>query len=83
MCPIGYAYNAAGAVTDLTYPTGEVLHHDYTKGYLTDLTGNDAYASNLQYNVFGALASAAYGNGDTAGYEYFQNGRPSRAQANA
>jgi len=80
---IGYAYNAAGEVTDLMYPGGEVVHHAYTNGFLSSVIGAQSYASGLSYNTFGALTAMTKGNGDTNAYEFYQSGRLKRILQNA
>ncbi|MDP3940199.1 MAG: toxin TcdB middle/N-terminal domain-containing protein, partial [Deltaproteobacteria bacterium] len=75
-------YNALGAITTLTLPTGEVVTRTYLDGFLKKVEGQDRYATDLQYDVFGGLLHAALGNGDTLDFSFHPNGRLSGIQSN-
>jgi RHS repeat-associated protein len=74
---VGYAYNAAGSVTRITYPSGRVVLYDYNAaGQVTAvrLDHNGAIttlASNVIHQPFGPVRSWTYGNGlaHTRGYD--------------
>lgn len=76
-------YNALGAITTLTLPTGEVVRRTYLDGFLKKVEGLDRYATDLQYDVFGGLSHAALGNGDTLDFSFFPNGRLAGIQSNS
>ncbi|MGB8521604.1 MAG: RHS repeat-associated core domain-containing protein [Candidatus Acidiferrales bacterium] len=69
---IGYAYNLAGAVTSLTYPSGRVVQASYDAiGRLSSLlNGTTTYASSFSYNSAFQPTNFTMGNGVafTAGY---------------
>ncbi|MDP3938572.1 MAG: hypothetical protein Q8R92_10605, partial [Deltaproteobacteria bacterium] len=54
----------------------------YLDGYLKKVEGQDRYATDLRYDVFGGLAHAALGNGDTLDFSFHPNGRLSGVQSN-
>ncbi|WPB79518.1 FG-GAP-like repeat-containing protein [Archangium violaceum] len=65
---LGYAYDAAGRLSRLTYPDGEVVPYGYdAAGRLSSVGG---YVNALGYNSRDQLVSATYANGTTASYSY-------------
>jgi RHS repeat-associated protein len=68
---IGYAYDAAGNITQITYPSGRTVN--YARDALGRISGVTTQASatatpvtlasNIAYEPFGALQSLTYGNG--------------------
>jgi RHS repeat-associated protein len=69
---VGYAYNLAGELTSITYPSGRVVQQNYDAiGRLTTiLSGATNYASGFAYNPAGQVTGFNYGNGVTAAYGY-------------
>src|SRR5262249_51936189 len=70
--PTSYAYNLAGELTSLTYPSGRVVQPSYdAAGRLSQLTsGGTSYVSSLQYNSASEPLSFTYGNGVQAAFSY-------------
>src|SRR5882724_2192761 len=70
--PASYAYNLAGELTSITYPSGRVVQPTYdAAGRLSQLaSGGTNYVSNLQYNSASEPLSYAYGNGVQAAFTY-------------
>jgi RHS repeat-associated protein len=62
------AYDAAGRLSSITYPSGEVVSHEFdAAGRLRRVASPLAvYADDLEYDARDALRSASYGNGVTA-----------------
>lgn len=65
-----YSYNAADALTAMTYPDGRQLHFSYdvagriTQVTTTDVLGNtENVVSNVQYAPFGPMTAQTFGNG--------------------
>jgi RHS repeat-associated protein len=66
-----YAYNLAGNVTRITYPSGLIINYTYdSQGRISGVTSQAdgkakpvTLASNVTYEPFGPLASLTYGNG--------------------
>ena len=66
-----YAYNLAGNVTRITYPSGLIVNYSYdSQGRISGVTSQVdkrakpvTLASNVTYEPFGPLASFTYGNG--------------------
>lgn len=75
---VGYAYNADGSVTAITYPSGRVVDRNYDAiGRLCAIatsTGSCApssyYATSLAYNAAQQLTGLTYGNGVAASYGF-------------
>jgi len=75
---LGYAYNLAGELTSITYPSGRVVQENYDAiGQLcavgasgaTCTTGTN-YASGFAYSPAGEVTGFNYGNGVTASLTY-------------
>ena len=66
---MGYAYDAAGRVQSLTYPSGAILTYAYDAAWQVervDLTAGGSttvLASGIQYEPFGPVRTLTYGNG--------------------
>ena len=66
-----YAYNLAGNVTQITYPSGRIVSYSYdSQGRISGVTTRASsnapvvtLASGVTYEPFGPLASLTYGNG--------------------
>ncbi|MCX8070995.1 MAG: FG-GAP-like repeat-containing protein [Candidatus Binatia bacterium] len=57
-------YDAAGNITSLTYPDGEVVRHRYDRaGQLYAVLGNRVYARKITYDLFGRPREIRFGNG--------------------
>jgi len=73
-----YAYDTADRLTQITYPTGEVVNQSYNAaGQATQLTSAQygvSYASGLTYNALGQLRQINFGNGATTAYNYYGDG---------
>jgi RHS repeat-associated protein len=69
-CTMSYKYNLAGALTEETYPSGRVVHHNYAAdGKLAAVSGRVAanrplksYAQNFSHNAAGAVTGMQLGN---------------------
>jgi YD repeat-containing protein len=77
---IGYAYDSAGNISQITYPSGRTLSFardalGRISGVTTTPAGGSAttLASGIAYQPFGPLASLAYGNGLTLTKSYTQD----------
>lgn len=76
--PIGYAYNLAGEVTQITYPSGRVVGQSYDSiGRLCSVgasgsgcTTGTLYASGFGYNPAMQVTGFTYGNGVVAAFGY-------------
>ena len=70
VCLMSYKYNLAGEMTEETYPSGRIVHHNYaTDGKLTAVSSRLAsnkpaksYAQNFSYNAAGAVTDMQLGN---------------------
>ncbi len=72
---LGYAYNLAGELTSITYPSGpsgRVVQQSYDViGRLAAITSGTAnYASAFAYNLAGQVTGFNYGNGVAASFTY-------------
>ncbi len=76
---ISYAYNLAGEMTQITYPSGHVVQQSFDAiGRLCEVapsttgcaTAASPYATNLGYNTAFQTTGLKYGNGVTASYSY-------------
>ncbi|GIW46047.1 MAG: hypothetical protein KatS3mg077_3329 [Candidatus Binatia bacterium] len=57
-------YDAAGNVTSLVYPDGEVVRHRYDRaGQLYAVIGSRVYARKITYDLFGRPREVRFGNG--------------------
>jgi RHS repeat-associated protein len=70
----GYGYNANDFMTDLTYPSGMVIHYtadsENRVTSVRDPSSGVYYASSIQYHPTGALTSYIAGNGITHSIAY-------------
>ncbi len=69
-----YAFNLAGEVTTMTYPSGRVVKHEYDAiGRVQNVKNNATqanYATGAAYNTAGQITGFSYGNGVTAAMGY-------------
>ena len=57
---------------DLTYPDGEVVHHDYNaQGLLESLSGSSTYVQSTGYDALGRVELRTLGNGRRTDYVYY------------
>lgn len=57
-------YDAAGNVTTITYPDGELVRHRYDRaGQLYAVLGSRVYARKITYDLFGRPREIRFGNG--------------------
>jgi RHS repeat-associated protein len=69
-CKMSYQYNLAGMLTEETYPSGRIVHHNFgADGKLTAVSSRLAvnkplksYAQNFSYNAAGAVTDLQLGN---------------------
>ena len=68
----GYAYNQAGELTSITYPSGRAVQQSYDAiGRLSSIaSGATTYANGFAYNPAFQPTSLSYGNGVTASFSY-------------
>ena len=91
-----YAYDAAGRVTAITYPDGEIITQTYNaRGLLAQVANPSdtpdtgprvSYLAAAAYNALGRPTSLTYGNGTTTAYTYHSlsqrlTGNPGRRRA--
>jgi RHS repeat-associated protein len=76
---INYAFNVAGELTQITYPSGRVVQQSFDGiGRLCEIapatsgcgTASSPFAKSIAYNVASQVTGLAYGNGVTASYGY-------------
>jgi RHS repeat-associated protein len=83
---LGYAYDVAGRVASVTYPSGHSVSYTYgADGRLTDMTGHwlqpngntrvMPLLSGVQYNALGEVVSRTLGNGIVETRSYDNRGR--------
>ncbi len=67
-----YAYNLAGELTSITYPSGRVLQQTYDPiGRLTSIaSGTTTYVNQFNYNVAWQVTAFSYGNGVNTSFGY-------------
>lgn len=68
-----YAYDAAGHLTALTYPDGEVVRTDYDAGGRPVALSNGAgmsFVTDVRYDLFGRMTKLEHGNGVTDTHTY-------------
>lgn len=79
---VQYAYNAAGEITSITYPSGRVIQQSYNViGQLCEVAPQTAacgsssgpYATSFSYNAAGQTTGFNYGNGVAASLSYSTN----------
>ena len=76
----GYAYDAFGRPTGISYPSGVSVGYGYSNGKLTAVTATvggqtTTVAGYINYQPFGGISSWSYGNGLARGYNYDLDGR--------
>ena len=68
----GFEFDNAGRVTATAYPDGEVVRTRYdARGFVRQVTGDDAYVVGTLYTDYGGLAQLSYGNGTHLAYSYY------------
>ena len=75
-----YAYNGAGQLSSMTYPSGMVVNYSYSKGQISGLTATIAgvtqtVVSSVGYEPFGSIKSWTWGNGAAATRVFDTDGR--------
>lgn len=69
--PIERTYNAAGQVTSLKYPDGEIVNYTYNQANAIDkIIGSSTYVNNVDYAPTGQMQKVNYGNGAYTDYTY-------------
>jgi RHS repeat-associated protein len=72
----GYAYDAAGRLTAVTYPSGKVVNLTYTAGQLSGLTlGGTPLISGIHYQPFGPPDGWTWGSGTSYSRTFDLDGR--------
>jgi RHS repeat-associated protein len=67
-----YDYNALDQVENMTYPDGEVVHHDYnSRALLAGLSGSDSYVEEITYDAPGRVDLLELGNERQTDYVYY------------
>ena len=67
-----FAFDNADRLTSTTYPDGEVVRIDYdARGFVAQVTGDDAYVTHTAYSDYGKLTQLAYGNNTHLAYTYY------------
>ncbi len=75
---IATTYDVLGRMSQLTYPSGEVITHTYTStGQLQTVSRNGVVLSTRTYNPSGRLLTNALGNGLTTTWTWNSAGLPS------
>jgi RHS repeat-associated protein len=73
---VGYAYNSAGQLNQLTTPSGQVIGHTYSDGRPATITVNGVpLLNNIIYEPFGPTRGWSWSNGTLAVREYDLDGR--------
>lgn len=73
---IGYSYNAAGQLIQLTTPSGQVINYTYSNGKVNSISVNGTLVINqISYTAFGAISGWQWGNGATATRQYNTDGQ--------
>ena len=67
-----FEYDDADRMMVTVYPDGEAVHvtHD-ARGFVTQVTGDDAYVTATTYTDYGKLTKLAYGNDTQLDYSYY------------
>src|SRR2546430_7026636 len=68
----GYAYDADGNRTTVTYPSSFAVNYtyDFANRQIAVLSGATTWVSSASYLPFGPLTSLSYGNGMTKTIQY-------------
>lgn len=73
---VTYQYDAAGQRTAITYPSGKTVNYSYAQGLVNAISSNgNSLLSQIQYQPFGDVKSALYGNGVTSARSFDADGR--------
>jgi RHS repeat-associated protein len=75
---IGYGYNAAGQLGNVTLPSGNVVSFGYnTNGQVSGLTlnGSTTLLNNITYDPFGPITGWTWGNGTAASRGFDTDGK--------
>jgi RHS repeat-associated protein len=75
---LGYGYNAAGQLGNVTLPSGNVVTFGYNaNGQVSSLTlnGSTTILNNIAYDPFGPITGWSWGNGTTASRGFDTDGK--------
>ena len=62
----------ADRIIATTYPDGEIVRTNYdARGFVTQVTGDDAYVVGTAYTDYGKLTQLSYGNATHLAYSYY------------
>jgi RHS repeat-associated protein len=68
---VGYAYDAGGRLSSITYPGGNVVTQSYTpRGQISGISLDGGTVASYEYNPVGATTAKTYENGLSALYRY-------------
>ena len=68
----GREFDDADRMTATVYPDGEVVQTRYhTRGFVRQVSGDNAYVVGTSYTDYGGLAQLSYGNGTHLAYAYY------------
>jgi RHS repeat-associated protein len=68
---VGYAYDAGGRLSSITYPGGNVVTQTYTpRGQISGISLDGGTVASYEYNPVGATTAKTYENGLSALYRY-------------
>lgn len=72
-----YAYDSAGRISHITYPSGQVIEYGYdAQGRINAIhVGSQALLSDIRYAPFGGTTGWTWGNGSTYGRTLDADGR--------
>lgn len=81
---VGYAYDNAGQLIALTYPSGQVLNQTWSNGrVVTQAWGANPVLSSVQYDPWNTVQGWTWGSGRGFSLAYDQDGRISAIGAGA
>ena len=67
-----FAFDDADRLTSATYPDGEIVRTSYdARGFVIQVTGDDAYVADTGYTDYGKLTQLSYGNDTQLSYSYY------------
>jgi len=73
---VGYLYNSAGQLSQITTPSGQLITYTYDNGRIASVSVNSSTVLNgALYTGWGAARGWSWGNGTLAVREYDLNGR--------
>jgi RHS repeat-associated protein len=83
--PLGYHYNAAGQLDQVTYPSGLIVGYGYHNGRINSITLNgQTLMNNINYSPFGPVSGWTWATGATVNRSHDLDGQlQSHTQANA